>query len=202
MSLLLVILMGFLCHSNAHTFYVGGDDGWKLHPSVSYSRWAKRYRFLINDELVFKHKTGHDSVLVVNHNDYSKCNKENPIKALKGGDSLAFKLEKSGPFFFHHNIAPSQPSNRSAPLQPPSSAPKAPAIHHSPTPSPSPASQKPRSRAASPAAVLISGGQNPAHAPAVKPPSIPPSPSPVAKTPTQLPPVKPPSSFSVPISGN
>ncbi|GFP92087.1 early nodulin-like protein 2 [Phtheirospermum japonicum] len=142
--------MGVLCSSNAHRFYVGGDDGWTLHPSRNYNHWAEKYRFLINDELVFKYKKGHDSVLVVNRNDYSKCNKENPMKALKSGDSSSsiFKLEKSGPFFFisghdqncekgqkldiivlsprHHNITPS-------------SAPKAPTIHHSPTPSPSPA---------------------------------------------------------------
>ncbi|EYU28256.1 hypothetical protein MIMGU_mgv1a0192242mg, partial [Erythranthe guttata] len=99
MSLLFVILMEFSCLVHALKFYVGGDDGWTLKPSENYIQWAERYRFRVNDEIVFKYKRGHDSVLVVSENDYSKCNKENPIKILKNGDSK-FKFEKSGPFFF------------------------------------------------------------------------------------------------------
>ncbi|GER43179.1 early nodulin-like protein 2, partial [Striga asiatica] len=99
MSLVLVILMGLLCSSNARTFIVGDEDGWIFHPFENYTRRAEKNRFEIKDELVFKYEKGHDSVLVVNRNDYAKCNKENPAKTLKNSRSR-FELRKSGPFFF------------------------------------------------------------------------------------------------------
>ncbi|KAL7087122.1 hypothetical protein ACP275_13G046500 [Erythranthe tilingii] len=204
MSLLLVILMEFLCLVHALKFYVGGDDGWTLKPSENYIHWDERYRFQVNDEIVFKYKKEHDSVLVVSENDYSKCNKENPIKILKDGDSK-FKFEKSGPFFFisgqnqncekgqklivvvlsdrHRNTthnAPSLPPETS--LKPPSSS-----------PSPSPATTKtvppvkPPSHSPSPSPAI---NKPPTKAPITH---HSPTPSPAAKSPTHAPPVKPPS---------
>ncbi|KAL7145423.1 hypothetical protein ABFS83_07G083100 [Erythranthe nasuta] len=185
--------MEFLCLVHAVQFYVGGEDGWTLKPSENYIHRAERYRFQINDEIVFKYKKGHDSVFVVNENDYSKCNKENPIKILKDGDSK-FKFEKSGPFFFisghnqncekgekfivvvlsdrHRNTTHNAPSPRpETPLKPPS---------HSPSPSPSPSMNKP------PTSAPITH-----HSP---------TPSPAAKSPTHVPPVKPPSHTPSPSS--
>ncbi|KAL6570713.1 hypothetical protein OROGR_000263 [Orobanche gracilis] len=187
-SLLFLISTGLLCSiSNSHTFYIGGEDGWSLHPSENYNHWAKRYRFEINDELFFKYKKGHDSILVVNQHDYTKCNKDNPIKTLKSGHSK-FKLDRSGPFFFisgheqncekgqkltiivlshhhhHHHHHPETPLKPVSPAPTPShKAPTStPVVHHSPNPS--------------------SAETAPAHAPSVKPPTY--SPSPDAKTPT------------------
>ncbi|XP_057473979.1 early nodulin-like protein 4 [Actinidia eriantha] len=98
--LVLVIVICFLCSSQAHfNFYVGGRDGWVLKSSETYNCWAERNRFQVNDSLVFKYKKGSDSVLVVNKDDYYKCNKDKPTQALEDGDSL-FKFDRSGPFFF------------------------------------------------------------------------------------------------------
>ncbi|KAL0001247.1 hypothetical protein SO802_015028 [Lithocarpus litseifolius] len=89
----------FLFSSQASKFYVGGRDGWVLHPSENYTNWAQKNRFQINDTLVFKYKKGSDSVLLVNKDDYYNCNTKNPIKKLEEGDS-EYKLDKSGPSFF------------------------------------------------------------------------------------------------------
>lgn len=35
----------------AYKFYVGGRDGWVVHPSQDYNQWAGRNRFLIGDIL-------------------------------------------------------------------------------------------------------------------------------------------------------
>ncbi|KAG6637326.1 hypothetical protein CIPAW_11G170700 [Carya illinoinensis] len=94
-----VLLSCFLSSSLAYNFYVGGRDGWVLYPSESYSHWAERNRFQVNDTLVFKYKKGTDSVLVVNKDDYYNCNTKNPIKKLEEGDS-DFQFDRSGPFFF------------------------------------------------------------------------------------------------------
>ncbi|KAG2681906.1 hypothetical protein I3760_11G164900 [Carya illinoinensis] len=94
-----VLLSCFLSSSLAYNFYVGGRDGWVLYPSESYSHWAERNRFQVNDTLVFKYKKGTDSVLVVNKDDYYNCNTKNPIKKLEEGDS-EFQFDRSGPFFF------------------------------------------------------------------------------------------------------
>ncbi|KAK6132665.1 hypothetical protein DH2020_033581 [Rehmannia glutinosa] len=48
---------------------------------------------------VFKYKSGSDSVLVVNKNDYDNCNTGNPILKLEDGNSI-FKFDRSGPFYF------------------------------------------------------------------------------------------------------
>ncbi|KAL3647102.1 hypothetical protein CASFOL_008070 [Castilleja foliolosa] len=196
-SFVFLILMSFLCYSNAHTFFVGGDDGWSLHPSENYNHWSDRYRFSINDELVFRYKKGHDSVLVVNQNDYTRCNKENPIKALKKGDDESrFKLQNSGPHFFisghnqncekgqklklnvlsprhHHKInytAPSQPPQ--IPLQPLFSSAPSPSSHIAPTPSP---------------AIDHSPSPSPAaEAPSHVSPEMSPSPSPAPSNPNLL----------------
>ncbi|KAL0354228.1 UNVERIFIED_CONTAM: Early nodulin-like protein 2 [Sesamum angustifolium] len=204
-GLLLVVLMRVLCSSHAHTFYVGGHDGWTLKPSEKYSHWAERYRFQINDELLFRYKKGQDSVLVVSKDDYSKCNKDNPIKNLKDGDSK-FKFEKSGPFFFisghdqncekgekfivvvlshhHHGTPVSAPSlSPEAHLRPPSS---------SPSPSPTTVKTvppvKPPNKAPAPAPSAhqtptpLLEPEAPTHAP---PPSHSASPAPAAETPSR-----------------
>ncbi|KAJ0593389.1 putative Phytocyanin domain, cupredoxin [Helianthus annuus] len=96
---LLLIFITFMSSSHAHTFQVGGKDGWTLHPSENYNSWSGRLRFLINDTLHFKYDDGSDSVLVVNKSDYDGCNVNNPITKLDGGDS-SFKFDRSGPFYF------------------------------------------------------------------------------------------------------
>ncbi|KAI8005771.1 Early nodulin-like protein 1 [Camellia lanceoleosa] len=99
LNFLLLSLMCFLCSSQAYNFYVGGKDGWVLNPTEKYTHWAGRNRFQVNDSLVFKYKQGSDSVLVVDKDDYNKCNKAKPIRSLEDGDSV-FKFDNSGPFFF------------------------------------------------------------------------------------------------------
>src|SRR6266487_1644630 len=49
--------------------------------------------------IVFKYKKDSNSVLVVNKEDYDKCNKKNPIKKFDDGDS-ELQLDRSGPFYF------------------------------------------------------------------------------------------------------
>lgn len=49
--------------------------------------------------VVFKYKKGSDSVLVVNKEDYYKCNTTKPIMSMVDGDSM-LKFDRSGPFFF------------------------------------------------------------------------------------------------------
>jgi len=51
LGVLFVILMGFLSTSQAYNFFVGGKDGWVLHPSEKYNHWAERNRFRVNDTL-------------------------------------------------------------------------------------------------------------------------------------------------------
>ncbi|XP_041025516.1 early nodulin-like protein 1 [Juglans microcarpa x Juglans regia] len=94
-----VLLSCFLSSSLAYKFYVGGRDGWVLYPSESYSQWAERNRFQVNDTLVFMYKKWTNSMLVVNKDDYYNCNTKNPIKKLEEGDSK-FQFDRSGPFFF------------------------------------------------------------------------------------------------------
>ncbi|CAN4094138.1 unnamed protein product [Withania somnifera] len=100
-SYFFLIFLGFiLCSScEAYTFYAGGKSGWVLNPSESYSHWSERNRFQVNDTIVFKFKLGEDSVLLVDKDDYNKCNKEKPILELKHGNSK-FKFEGSGPYYF------------------------------------------------------------------------------------------------------
>ncbi|KAL0307029.1 UNVERIFIED_CONTAM: Early nodulin-like protein 2 [Sesamum radiatum] len=205
-GLLLVVLMRVLCSSHAHTFYVGGHDGWTLTPSEKYSRWAERYRFQINDELLFRYKKGQDSVLVVSKDDYSKCNKDNPIKNLKDGDSK-FKFEKSGPFFFisgHDQncekgekfivVVLSHHHHHGTPISAPSLSPEAPLRPPSSSPSPSPTTVKtvppvkPPNKAPAPAPSAhqtptpLLEPEAPTHAP---PPSHSASPAPMVETPSR-----------------
>lgn len=88
-----------LCSAHAYTLEVGGSKGWSLHPPESYNVWAERMRFSINDTLHFRYNNATDSVLVVSKDDYDKCNSNNPITKLDGGDS-SFTFDRSGPFFF------------------------------------------------------------------------------------------------------
>ncbi|RVW46876.1 Early nodulin-like protein 2 [Vitis vinifera] len=107
--LLLAIFMAFLCSSQGYVFYVGGKQGWSENPSEDYIQWAERNRFQVNDTLVddyewrrfavFKYEKGQNSVLVVNREDYYKCNVENPINKYTDGNT-EFKLDRSGSFFF------------------------------------------------------------------------------------------------------
>ncbi|KAG8386328.1 hypothetical protein BUALT_Bualt03G0137500 [Buddleja alternifolia] len=97
--LFLVIFSAFAYSSFAYQLIVGGKDGWVPKPSESYNHWAERLRFNVNDTLLFKYKKGSDSVLVVNKDDYEKCNTENPILKLDDGNSI-FKFNRSGPFYF------------------------------------------------------------------------------------------------------
>uniref|UniRef100_A0A3Q7J606 Phytocyanin domain-containing protein n=1 Tax=Solanum lycopersicum TaxID=4081 RepID=A0A3Q7J606_SOLLC len=96
----IVILLACLINScYAYQFYVGGRAGWVPNPSENYNNWAERMRFQVNDTLVFKYKKGSNSVLVVNKDDYDKCNTNNPIMKMDDGNSI-FKFDHSGPFFF------------------------------------------------------------------------------------------------------
>ncbi|KAF5476239.1 hypothetical protein F2P56_007972 [Juglans regia] len=88
-----VLLSCFLSSSLAYKFYVGRRDGWVLYPCKSYSHWAERNRFQVNDTL------GTNSMLVVNKDDYYNCNTKNPIKKLEEVD-YEFQFERSEPFFF------------------------------------------------------------------------------------------------------
>ncbi|KAB2605621.1 GTPase-activating protein GYP1-like [Pyrus ussuriensis x Pyrus communis] len=94
----MVLSRAFMWHKG-YKFYVGGKEGWVVNPFQSYSLWAEKNRFNINDTLHFKYKKGSDSVLVVNKDDYFSCNTQNPIQKLDGGDS-DFTLDRSGPFYF------------------------------------------------------------------------------------------------------
>ncbi|GKV53981.1 hypothetical protein SLEP1_g60491, partial [Rubroshorea leprosula] len=99
LSLFLVLCSCFLSFSHAFDFYVGGKQGWVLHPSEDYNQWAGRNRFLINDNIIFKYKKGSDLVLLVNKDDYDSCKTKNPIQKMDNGNSV-FKLDRSGPFYF------------------------------------------------------------------------------------------------------
>ncbi|KAL1563747.1 early nodulin-like protein 2 [Salvia divinorum] len=97
-----VFMVLFCCLVNSsysYELWVGGRDGWVLKPSESYHHWATRLRFQVNDTLLFKYKSGRDSVLVVNKDDYESCNVANPLLKLEDGNS-EFRLDRSGPFFF------------------------------------------------------------------------------------------------------
>ncbi|KAL8510209.1 hypothetical protein ACS0TY_017138 [Phlomoides rotata] len=97
--LFLTMFSSFLCSSFGYQFVVGGRDGWILNPSENYNNWAERNRFQVNDTLLFQYKKESNSVLVVNKDDYDKCNTGNPILKLEDGNSV-FKFDRSGPFYF------------------------------------------------------------------------------------------------------
>ncbi|KAH6835543.1 early nodulin-like protein 1 [Perilla frutescens var. hirtella] len=98
--LLFLALFSCVAHSSySYQFVVGGKNGWVVNPSENYNQWSGRMRFQVNDTLLFKYKSGTDSVLVVNKDDYDKCNTANPSLKLDDGNSI-FKLDRSGPFYF------------------------------------------------------------------------------------------------------
>ncbi|TMW85066.1 hypothetical protein EJD97_023850 [Solanum chilense] len=188
----IVILLACLINScYAYQFYVGGRAGWVPNPSENYNNWAERMRFQVNDTLVFKYKKGSNSVLVVNKDDYDKCNTNNPIMKMDDGNSI-FKFDHSGPFFFiSGNKNDCQNGSQKLitvvlairPPPPPStpgvSPATSPATSPSVSPATSPVSQTPTSSpATSPA---ISPATSPATSPSTSPitsPSISPATSP------------------------
>ncbi|KAF3668791.1 putative phenylalanine--tRNA ligase alpha subunit-like, partial [Capsicum annuum] len=185
-----------LCYG--YQFYVGGRDGWVPDPSENYIHWAERMRFQVNDTLVFRYKKGTNSVLVVNKDDYDKCNTNNPIKKMDDGNSI-FKFDHSGPFYFisgNKNDCengsqklitvvlairpPPPPSPRPFPPSPPSTPGKSPATSPvvSPTPSVSPATP--------PVSQSPGNAPSPATSPSVSP-SVSPATPPVSQTPASPP---------------
>ncbi|XP_038997683.1 early nodulin-like protein 2 isoform X2 [Hibiscus syriacus] len=99
LSLFLVLLACFVRSSHCNTFYVGGKEGWVLHPKEMYSDWAGKQRFQVNDVLIFKYEKGSDSVLLVTKDDYYKCERKHPLMEMSNGTS-EFKFPHSGPFYF------------------------------------------------------------------------------------------------------
>ncbi|XP_019172410.1 PREDICTED: early nodulin-like protein 1 [Ipomoea nil] len=148
-----LLLMGFVWLCEAHTFYVGGKDGWVLQPVDGLNRWAGEIRFQINDTVIFRYKKGEDSVLVVNKRDYYDCNKTNPIDNLTDGNS-SLTLTRSGEFFFISGHADNCEKGQKLIIivmspqhsKPPTVIPPPP-----PPPSPSPTSSTPLSPAPAPA---------------------------------------------------
>ncbi|GAU24979.1 hypothetical protein TSUD_312140 [Trifolium subterraneum] len=203
-SLLFVLFTALLVStSQAFKLDVGGTDGWTLNPSENYNHWAGRYRFQINDVIVFKYKKGSDSVLEVNKEDYEKCNKTNPIKKFEDGET-EFTLDKSGPFYFisgkDENCEKGQkltlvvisPRKHTPPVVPtPTSPPKS---SPSPSVSPSPPANSP----------LPAGGPTTSSPPVSTPPASGPtasSPSPVSTPPASGPTASSPSPVSTPPAG-
>lgn len=141
-----VILSCLVYSSSSYQFVVGGKDGWVLKPSESYLHWASRMRFQVNDTILFKYKSGSDSVLVVNKEDYDGCDVGSPLLKLDDGNSVV-KFNRSGPFYFISGNKPNCDQGQklitvvmavrsppSPPIVPPPTA--APPQGSSPTPSP------------------------------------------------------------------
>ncbi|KAE8702280.1 Indole-3-acetic acid-amido synthetase GH3.17 [Hibiscus syriacus] len=99
LSLFVVLLACFVCSSHCYTFYVGGKEGWVLHPKQKYNDWAGKQRFQVNDVLTFKYEKGSDSVLLVKKDGYYKCERKHPLMEMSNGTS-EFKFPHSGPFYF------------------------------------------------------------------------------------------------------
>ncbi|XP_030511901.1 early nodulin-like protein 2 isoform X1 [Rhodamnia argentea] len=176
-----------LVQVRARQFYVGGRDGWVVHPAEDYNHWAGRNRFLITDTLLFKYKKGKDSVLLVNKDGYDQCDAHDPIKKWDDGDTV-FQFDRFGPFYFisgrDGNCRKGQKlivvvlafKPRPLPLPPgkaPGSGPPG-----SSTPAMAPGSGPPGSStpATSPSP-STSPATTPAHAPAMGPSSLSPSPT-------------------------
>lgn len=215
----IVIFLACLVNScYAYQFYVGGRDGWVPNPSESYNNWAERMRFEVNDTLVFKYKKGSNSVLVVNKDDYDKCNTNNPIIKMDDGNSI-FKFDHSGPFFFISGninycqngsqklitvvlaIRPPPPSPATSPATPPATSP---ATSPSVSPATSPVSQTPTPSPATPPTSSPQNAPTPATSPS--PATVTPatSPAPAIGTPSTSPSpaATPPSSSSIPPSSS
>ncbi|GAB2230791.1 hypothetical protein Droror1_Dr00015083 [Drosera rotundifolia] len=157
----------------ARTFDIGGRDGWVLAPAEGYNHWAERNRFLINDILAFKYKSGQDSVLQVTAPSYYTCNATIPILNMSTGDD-SFKLDHSGPFYFISGVqAHCQKGQKLivvvlSPRPLPTAAPPKPAA--APTavtpPSPSPTAAAPVPHSTIPPSPATSPGTAPATTPA------------------------------------
>nr|XP_027063151.1 early nodulin-like protein 2 [Coffea arabica] len=198
-SVFLLCMASFIISSYAYQFSVGGRDGWVVKPSEDYNHWAGRMRFQVNDTLFFKYKKGSNSVLVVNKDDYDKCNVDKPIIKLEDGNSI-FKFDRSGPFYFIsgnktycdqgqkmivHVLAVRTPPK--PPASPPSPSPRpAPAVSPisppstAPTPAGSPSLSPPSSAptpAGSPSLSPSSSAPTPAGSPSLSPPSSAPTPA-------------------------
>ncbi|KAL9660948.1 hypothetical protein QQ045_025767 [Rhodiola kirilowii] len=96
---LLAVMACSVSPANGYQFKVGERCGWSVNTNESYSHWAERNRFQVNDTLYFKYDKSIDSVLIVNKDDYDNCNAAKPILKLEGGESV-FKFDRSGIFFF------------------------------------------------------------------------------------------------------
>ncbi|KAL4580355.1 hypothetical protein LXL04_016546 [Taraxacum kok-saghyz] len=197
--LLSALFIAFICSSHAIILEVGEDDGWTLNPVESYSAWAGRLRFRVNDTLHFKYNDATDSVLVVNKEDYDNCNVDNPIQRLDGGDN-SFRLTEGGAHYFITGNKSNCEQGQKVDVE---------VLHiraqSPPSPPPAPAPLPPAP--ASPVA-----GPPPSTTPLLTPPSSAPtggsSPSPVGSTPADLntPPPSPvpsatPSSATAVVSG-
>ncbi|KAF3783541.1 Early nodulin-like protein 2 [Nymphaea thermarum] len=98
---IVIVMVGVLTLSaNGLEFRVGGPRGW-VEPTGNdtdkYNEWASENRFHIGDSLYFKYEN--DSVLVVNGQEYSRCNNSFPIHKFKDGNT-SFMLDRFGYFYF------------------------------------------------------------------------------------------------------
>ncbi|XP_059301191.1 early nodulin-like protein 1 isoform X2 [Lycium ferocissimum] len=180
--LLVILLVCLISSCYAYQFYVGGKAGWVPNPSENYNHWAERMRFQVNDTLVFKYKKGSNSALVVNKDDYDKCNTNNPIKKMDDGNSI-FKFDQSGLFYFISGnkddcekgsqklivlvlaIRPPPPPPPS-PTPPPSTPGKSPATSPVVSPATSPVSQTPSSLPVNSPSPMVSPAISPMVSPA------------------------------------
>ncbi|KAJ0965317.1 hypothetical protein J5N97_026455 [Dioscorea zingiberensis] len=102
-NLLLIIQACFLLMlsvSTAHEFHVGGAMGWSEptgNETETYNQWAMKNRFHIGDTLYFKYVN--DSVLVVDHEDYKKCETKRPVHEFTDGNTT-FQFDRFGYFYF------------------------------------------------------------------------------------------------------
>ncbi|KAI3708384.1 hypothetical protein L2E82_37552 [Cichorium intybus] len=191
---LVVFFIASICSSQAATLEVGDDDGWTLNPAESYTAWAGRLRFMVNDTLYFKYNDATDSVLVVDKDDYDNCNVDNPVEKLDGGETN-YRLEKAGANYFitgnKSNCEQGQKVDvevlhiriRSPPSPPPAPAPLPPAPA-SPVPVTPPTTTPvltPPAAAPTGGGSLSPVGSNPADVNS-PPPSVPPSAPPSSAT--------------------
>ncbi|XP_055802333.1 early nodulin-like protein 1 [Solanum dulcamara] len=96
-----IITFSTRCFCEAREFVVDGkENSWKIPSSPNeLNKWAEKNRFQIGDYIVLNYDPKSDSVLEVNEEDYNNCNKAQPIKTYKDGETKIL-LDKSGPFFF------------------------------------------------------------------------------------------------------
>ncbi|XP_048130123.1 early nodulin-like protein 2 isoform X2 [Rhodamnia argentea] len=219
-----------LVQVRARQFYVGGRDGWVVHPAEDYNHWAGRNRFLITDTLLFKYKKGKDSVLLVNKDGYDQCDAHDPIKKWDDGDTV-FQFDRFGPFYFisgrDGNCRKGQklivvvlafkprplplPPGKAPGSGPPGSSTPAPSTSPATTPahapamgpsslSPSPTAAPGSSTPATSPSPSTSPATTPTHAPATGPSSASPSSAPTATAPASGPTAPGPSGASPPAS--